>query len=141
MNDLYNVDSRQYPNPQDAFDAIQRNANSASVVFRLIATLGWANIADQIRQMKNELSYSGEGIILSGFAINYINNILNVKLPRMILELGTECIKHLTEKKNDQNFYMLEAQKKAEKEWYSLFLDIWKERMKEELERADLLLG
>ena len=88
MNDLYNVDSRQYPNPQDAFDAIQRNANSASVVFRLIATLGWANIADQIRQMKNELSYSGEGIILSGFAINYINNIL----------------KHLTEKKIDQNF-------------------------------------
>ena len=139
MNDLYNVDSRQYPNPQDAFDAIQRNANSASVVFRLIATLGWANIADQIRQMKNELSYSGEGIILSGFAINYINNILNVKLPRMILELGTECIKHLTEKKIDQNFYMSETQKKAEKEWYSLFLDIWKEQMKEELERADLL--
>lgn len=33
----------------------------------------------------------------------------------MILELGTECIKHLTEKKIDQNFYMSEAQKKQRK--------------------------
>ncbi len=139
MNDLYNVDRKLYLNPQDAFDAIQRNANSVPVAFRLIATMGWANIAAQIRQMKNELSYSSEGIILSGFAINYINNILNVKLSRMILEQGTECLKHLTEKKINQNFNMSDAQKKVEKEWYNLFLDIWKERVKEELERVDLL--
>ena len=140
MNDLYNVDKSQYPDPQDAFNAIQRNANATPIVFRLIATMGWTNIAAQIRQMKNELSCSGEGIILSGFAINYINNVLNVKLPYMILEQGTECIKQLTEKNIDKNCSMSDAQKKAEKEWYTLFLDIWKDRVKDELKKANLLL-
>lgn len=93
MNDLYNVDKSQYPDSQDAFNAIQRNTNATSVVFRFMATMGWTNIADQIRQMKNELSCSGEGIVLSEFTINYINNVLNVKLPYMILEQDTECIK------------------------------------------------
>lgn len=139
MKDLYNVDNKQYLNPQDAFNAIQRNANSTPVVFRLMATMGWTNIAAQIRQMKNELSHSGEGLILSGFAINYINDILKVKLPGIILEQGTECIKQLTEKVIDSNLNISDAQKSAEKEWYSLFLDIWKERMKEELKKADLL--
>lgn len=139
MNALYNIDKSQYPDPQDAFDAIQRNANATPIAFRLIATIGWTNIADQIRQMKNELSCSGEGIVLSGFAINYINNVLNVKLPGIILEKGTECIKQLTEKVIDSNFNISDAQKNAEKKWYSLFLDIWKERMKEELKKADLL--
>ncbi len=58
----------------------------------------------------------------------------------MILEQGTECIKQLTGKVIDSNLNILDAQKNAEKEWYSLFLDIWKERMKEELKKADLLL-
>lgn len=57
----------------------------------------------------------------------------------MILEQGTECLKHLTEKKIDQNFNMSDAQKKVEKEWYNLFLDIWKERVKEELKKVGLL--
>ena len=140
MNDLYNVDTSLYPNPQDAFNAIQRDANATPIVFRLIATMGWTNIAVQIRQMKNELSCSGEGIVLSGFAINYINNVLNVKLPYMILEQGTECIKQLTEKNIDKNCNMSDVQKKAKKEWYTLFLDIWKERVKDELKKANLLL-
>lgn len=140
MNDLYNVDTSLYPNPQDAFNAIQRDANATPIVFRLIATMGWTNIATQIRQMKNELSCSGEGIVLSGFAINYINNVLNVKLPYMILEQGTECIKQLTEKNIDKNCNMSDVQKKAKKEWYTLFLDIWKERVKDELKKANLLL-
>lgn len=140
MNDLYNVDTSLYPNPQDAFNAIQRDANATPIVFRLIATMGWTNIAAQIRQMKNELSCSGEGIVLSGFAINCINNVLNVKLPYMILEQGTECIKQLTEKNIDKNCNMSDVQKKAKKEWYTLFLDIWKERVKDELKKANLLL-
>lgn len=140
MNDLYNVDKSQYPDPQDAFNAIQRNANATPIAFRLIATMGWTNIAAQIRQMKNELSHSAEGLILSGFAINYINDILDVKLPYMILEQGTECIKQLTEKNIDKNYNISDTQKKLEKEWYTLFLDIWKERVKEELKKANLLL-
>lgn len=140
MNDLYNVDKSQYPDPQDAFNAIQRNANATPIAFRLIATMGWTNIAAQIRQMKNELSHSAEGLILSGFAINYINDILNVRLPGIILEQGTECIKQLTEKVIDSNFNISDAQKNAEKEWYSLFLDIWKERVKDELKKVNLLL-
>ena len=140
MNDLYNVDKCQYPDPQDAFNAIQRNENAIPIVFRLIATMGWTNITVQIRQMKNELSHSAEGLILSGFAINYINDILDVKLPGIILEQGTECIKQLTDKNIDKNCNMSDAQKKAEKEWYTLFLDIWKERVKDELKKANLLL-
>ena len=63
-----------------------------------------------------------------------------VKLPGIILEQGTECIKQLTEKNIDKNCNMSDAQKKAEKEWYTLFLDIWKERVKDELKKANLLL-
>ncbi len=58
----------------------------------------------------------------------------------MILEQGTECIKQLTEKNIDKNCNMSDVQKKAKKEWYTLFLDIWKERVKDELKKANLLL-
>lgn len=36
---------------------------------------------------------------------------------------------------------MSDAQKKLEKEWHTLFLDIWKERVKDELKKANLLLA
>lgn len=76
---------------------------------------------------------------MSAFAINYINNGIAIKLSNTILEQGTECIKQLTEKKIDMSFNLSDDQKKEEKEWYNVFLDIWKEHVKEELKTKGLL--
>lgn len=106
----------------------------------MIATIGWTNIATQIIHLKNELPFFSAGVTLSAFAINYINRIADLKLPRIILEQGSECIKQLTEKKIDSTYNTSETQKNAEKEWWNLFLDIWKEYVKNSLEQEGLLI-
>lgn len=140
MNNLYNIDRGQYNTPQEFFDSLCRSMNSTSLVFNVIATIGWTNIATQIIQLKNELPFFSAGITLSAFAINYINKIANLKLPRIILEQGTECLKQLTERRIDNSYNTSESQKNAEKEWWKLFLDIWKEHMKNSLEQEHLLI-
>lgn len=140
MNNLYNIDRGQYNTPQEFFDSLCRSTNSTSLVFNVIATIGWTNIATQIIQLKNELPFFSAGVTLSAFAINYINKIANLKLPRIILEQGTECIKQLTEKKIDSTYNTSETQKNPEKEWWKLFLDIWKEHMKNCLQQEHLLI-
>lgn len=140
MNNLYNIDRGQYNTPQEFFDGLCRSTNSTSLVFNVIATIGWTNIATQIIQLKNELPFFSAGVTLSAFAINYINKIANLKLPRIILEQGTECLKQLTERRIDNSYNTSESQKNAEKEWWKLFLDIWKEHMKNSLEQEHLLI-
>ena len=140
MNNLYNIDRRQYNTPQEFFGSLCRSTNSTSLVFNVIATIGWTNIATQIIQLKNEIPFFSAGVTLSAFAINYINKIANLKLPRIILEQGTECLKQLTERRIDNSYNTSESQKNAEKEWWKLFLDIWKEHMKNNLEQEHLLI-
>lgn len=140
MNNLYNIDRGQYNTPQEFFDSLCGSTNSTSLVFNVIATIGWTNIATQIIQLKNELPFFSAGVTLSAFAINYINKIANLKLPRIILEQGTECLKQLTERRIDNSYNTSESQKNAEKEWWKLFLDIWKEHMKNSLEQEHLLI-
>ena len=140
MNNLYNIDRGRYNTPQEFFDSLCRSTNSTSLVFNVIATIGWTNIATQIIQLKNEIPFFSAGVTLSAFAINYINKIANLKLPRIILEQGTECLKQLTERRIDNSYNTSESQKNAEKEWWKLFLDIWKEHMKNSLEQEHLLI-
>lgn len=140
MNNLYNIDRGRYNTPQEFFDSLCKSTNSTSLVFNVIATIGWTNIATQIIQLKNEIPFFSAGVTLSAFAINYINKIANLKLPRIILEQGTECLKQLTERRIDNSYNTSESQKNAEKEWWKLFLDIWKEHMKNSLEQEHLLI-
>ncbi len=140
MNSLYKVDREQYPNPYDVFKSIASIGTSSPVLYNIVATIGWANIASEINKAKDELPYWLAGTTLSAYAINYINNGIAIKLSNTFLEQGTECIKQLTEKKIDMSFNLSDNQKKAEKEWYNMFLDIWKEHVKEELKTKGLLL-
>ena len=140
MNNLYNIDRGQYNTPQEFFDSLCKSTTDALPIFNVIATIGWTNIATQIIHLKNELPFFSAGVTLSAFAINYINRIADLKLPRIILEQGTECIKQLTEKKIDSTYNTSETQKNAEKEWWNLFLDIWKEYVKNSLEQEGLLI-
>lgn len=140
MNNLYNLDRGQYNTPQEFFDQLCKSTNGAPLMFNVIATIGWTNIATQIIHLKNELPFFSAGVTLSAFAINYINKIANLKLPRIILEQGTECLKQLTEKRIDSTYNTSKDQKNSEKEWWKLFLDIWKEYMKNSLEQEYLLI-
>ena len=140
MNSLYNINRGQYVAPQDFFDNICKSANETPLAFCVIATIGWTNVATQIIRFKNELPYFSAGVTLSAFAINYINDVANFKLSRIILEQGTECIKKLTEKRIDSIYNTTETQKVVEKEWWNLFLDIWKEHLEHSLKQENLLI-
>ena len=140
MNNLYNIDRGQYNTPQEFFDSLCKSKADVLPIFNVIATIGWTNIATQVIHLKNELPFFSAGVTLSAFAINYINRIADLKLPRIILEQGTECIKQLTEKRIDSTYNTSEIQKNTEKEWWKLFLDIWKEYMKNCLQQEHLLI-
>ena len=135
MNNLYNIDRGQYNTPQEFFDSLCKSTTDALPIFNVIATIG-----TQVIHLKNELPFFSAGVTLSAFAINYINRIADLKLPRIILEQGTECLKQLTEKRIDSTYNTSEIQKNTEKEWWNLFLDIWKEYMKNSLEQECLLI-
>ena len=140
MNNLYNINRGQYDTPQELFDKLCKSTNGAPVLYNVIATIGWTKIATQIIHFKNELPFFSAGVTLSAFAINYINNVANLKLPRIILEQGTECLKKLTEKIIDYTYNTSETQRNTEKEWWNLFLDVWKEYLKNSLEQESLLV-
>ena len=140
MNNLYNINKGQYNTPQEVFDNLCKSTSGTSLMFNIIATIGWTNILGQIIQLKNELPFFPAGITLSAFAISYINRNTNIKLPRIILEQGTECLKQLTERRIDNSYNTSEPQKNAEKKWWKLFLDTWKEYMKNSLEQENLLI-
>lgn len=139
MNKFYNINKEQYKTPQEVFDVISQSEKEPPIAFKIIATIGWGNIAVQINNLKEELPFFSEGLALSAFAISFLNNTANEKLPKYILEFGTECLKQLTEKIIDKNNNISEEQKNKEKEWWKLFLDIWKEWLKRYLEKEGLI--
>lgn len=129
MEVFYNVSREQDSTPQKAFDGICRSAGDVPVLFKVIGTIGWNNIALSILKRQDELPYYSAGVTLAAFAINYMNQVTELKLPRVILDQGTECLKQLTEMRIDESDLNAE-QKESEKIWWKTFLDIWKEYMK-----------
>ena len=133
MEVFYNVSRGQDHTPQKTFDGICRSASDVPVLFKVISVIGWTNIAVTILNRQDELPYYSAGVTLAAFAINYMNQVTELKLPRVILDQGTECLKQLTEMRIDE--YDLNAeQKESEKIWWKTFLDIWKEYTKRCLE-------
>ena len=133
MKTFYNVNRDQECTPQEAFDDICRSVGDMPVWFKVIATIGWTNISVGILKRQDELPYYSAGVTLAAFAINYMNQVTELKLPRVILDQGTECLKQLTEMRIDESDLNAE-QKGSEKIWWKTFLDIWKEYTKRCLE-------
>ena len=136
MKNIYNINRGPNDTPQEVFDKLCKSTNGTSLVFNIIATMGWANIMSQIICLKDELPYPSSGITLSAFAINYINKVIDCKLSKKCLEQGTECLKKLTEKR----IYSKNNPSEAEKIWWNTFLEIWKKYMKKHLEQEHLLI-
>ena len=139
MKTFYNVNRDQECTPQEAFDDICRSVGDMPVWFKVIATIGWTNIAIGILQRQDELPYYSAGVTLAAFSINCMDQVADLKLPRAILEQGTECLKQLTEMRIDESDLNAE-QKESEKIWWKTFLDIWKEYMKRCLEENGLFV-
>lgn len=134
MEVFYNVSREQDSTPQKAFDGICKSAGDVPVLYKVIGTIGWNNIALSILKRQDELPYYSAGVTLAAFAINYMNQVTELKLPRAILDQGTECLKQLTKMRIDEAMDLTAGQKKFEKAWWNTFLDIWKEYMKRCLE-------
>lgn len=140
METLYNVSRGQGHTPQEAFDDICKSAGDVPVLFKVIATIGWTNISVGILKRQDELPYYSAGVTLAAFSINCINQVADLKLPRVILEHGTECLKQLTEMRINESVDLTEEQKALEKAWWKTFIDIWKEYMKRCLEENGLFV-
>lgn len=127
MNTYYNVNRGYDSTPQQAFDEICNSAGDVPVLFKVIAIVGWTNIALAILKRKDELLYYSAGVTLAAFAINYVDQVAELKLPRVILDQGTECLKQLAEMQIDESRGLTAEQKEFETSWWKTFLDIWKE--------------
>ena len=134
MKTFYNVNRDQGCTPQESFDDICRSVGDVPVWFKVIAAIGWTNIAIGILKRQDELPYYSAGVTLAAFSINCMDQVADLKLPRAILEQGTECLKQLTEMRINESMDLTEEQKALEKAWWKTFLDIWKENMKRCLE-------
>lgn len=140
MEAFYNVSRGMNSTPQEAFDDICRSVRDVPVWFKVIATIGWTNIAISILQRQDELPYYSAGVTLAAFSLNCMDQVADLKLPRVILEQGTECLKQLTEMRINESMDLTEEQKVLEKAWWKTFLDIWKEYMTRCLEENCLFV-
>lgn len=127
--------------PLVVFDMICRSSEETPVISQILATIGWSDNATEIRNHTDKVIFPVSGLMLCGFAINYTDRISTIKLPRFILEQGTECIKHLYEIKITACTELSDSDKVAYIQWYNEFLDIWKSKMEEALQQEDLLIG
>lgn len=117
MNNFYNINRDCYDTPQEFFyTTMCQVTDDNAIIFEILGTIFWTNILTKIICLKDELLYYSSGIILSAFSINCICKTTKLKLPIIILEQGTECLKALTKIKIDTTYNMSENQKQVEKE-------------------------
>ena len=78
------------------------SANDIPTLYKILSNLGWVSISIQIKDYKDSLRFYWDGISLTTFSINCIDEVVEIKLSRKTLEQGTECLKQLTEIKIDE---------------------------------------
>lgn len=137
---LYKINYESKGSPKKVFNTICDSSEKVPVLYQILSTIGWSNIALEIGQLSDELIFPASGQVLSGFAISYINHIQTIKLPHITLDQGTECIKQLIEIKINSFTDINDSEKAVTIEWYREFLDIWKNNMAETLKRENLLI-
>lgn len=124
-----------------AFDTICRISEEMPPISQILATIGWVDIAAEIRNHTDKVIFPASGLILCSFAINYTDRISTIKLPRTTLDQGTKCIKHLYEIKISTSTDLSDTDMARHIQWYNDFLDIWRNKMEEALQQEDLLIG
>ena len=72
----------------------------------------WGTISQMMYELKDRLPYHNNGMILCGCIIAKTSNISD-----MDLELGTECIKHMSDIIIDKNNNLSKEEKEFKKEW------------------------
>lgn len=135
-----NINKTNKGTPKEAFDMICKTSQDMTDLYRIISTIGWSNIAAEVSIMGNRLIFPSSGLVLCGFAINYINHISAITLPRLTLEQGTDCIKHLYQINIEESTGLSDTDKATAIQWNNEFLDIWRNHMADALEQAELLI-
>ena len=141
MTTLYNFNPKAFNSPQEILKNMYEAANNHPIICNILSTIGWARIAYLIEQRGNELNDPVSGLTLSGYAINNLYQISRVKIARITIEQGTECIKQLFEIIIDSSSEIDEKEKEREINWNKEFLELWKRNLEESLAREDLLIG
>ena len=140
MNTLFQFNPEDYPTPQEVLANIYEATNESPIIYNILSSIGWANIANQIEHQKDQLNFVVSGLALSIYAINYINKISNIRMSRITLEEGTECIKQLAAKRITSATDICEDEKQRKVKWAHDFLCIWERDLEEALKRANLLI-
>lgn len=126
--------------PHDVFDKIINKNVSISPYLRVLGIFGWGGIASDIIKFKDNVSFLDNGLVLCTFCIEILANDPNARIVKLDLELGTECIKSLANIKIDQDTYLSKEEKERVKKWAMVFLDIWKEYIKKEIEKEKKMI-
>ena len=140
MNTLFQFNLEDYPAPQEVLANIYEATNESPIIYNILSSIGWANMAHQIEQQKDQLNFVISGLALSIYAINYINKISNTGMSRITLEDGTECIKQLAEKNIVSSTEICKDEKQRRITWAKEFLDIWKRDLEIALKQEGLLI-
>lgn len=129
---LNNILQGNLASPQDTFkECLRFNKISETLSFRVANIFCWETIIKTIVDLKDKLPYVYNGLVLCSCMITKTCNFSETDL-----ELGTECIKHMSDIIIDKNNNLSKEEKEFKKEWIKEFLDIWKEYMKEEIKRV-----
>ncbi len=132
---LNNILQGTWGSPQDTFkECLRFNKISETFSFRVANVFCWETIIKTIVDIKDQLPYVYNGLVLCTCMITKTSNISETDL-----ELGTECIKHMSDIIIDKNDNLSKEEKKYRKKWIKEFLDIWKEYVKYEIDRKKRL--
>ena len=132
---LNNILQGTWDSPQDTFkECLRFNKISETLPFRVANVFCWETIIKTIVDLKDKLPYVYNGLVLCSCMITKTSNISETDL-----ELGTECIKHMSDIIIEKNDNLSKEEKKYRKKWIKEFLDIWKEYVKYEIDRKKRL--
>ena len=132
---LNNILQGTWDSPQDTFkECLRFNKISETLPFRVANVFCWETIIKTIVDLKDQLPYVYNGLVLCTCMITKTSNISETDL-----ELGTECIKHMSDIIIEKNDNLSKEEKKYRKKWIKEFLDIWKEYVKYEIDRKKRL--
>lgn len=132
---LNNILQGTWGSPQDTFkECLRFNKISETLSFRVANIFCWETIIKTIVDLKDKLPYVYNGLLLCSCMITKTCNFSETDL-----ELGTECIKHMSDIIIDKNNNLSKEEKEFKKEWIKEFLDIWKEYVKYEIDRKKRL--
>ena len=140
--DLTNYNPLMTSSPQETFDKLtEETSQDIPLAIRVIAIIGWDNIARQIINYQPQIEFYDEGVTLCAFCINVLLGNDKARISKLSLDLGTECLKSLLEYLYRHNSNLDEEEKSKAIRWEKAFLDIWKNYITRCLEHEEQLIA